>query len=1264
MGRKSREKRERRLARKTVDSGDSPTESLTRHRSAYEAEQESRFRKHVEAINRLLQQYSCRDAAIALCVSELWPANAGSSVKHMLTWRLLLGLQSEDHGGMAITSYDEFKGFLEALYATWPELPMLEDFSPETDWGHVKVRLDGDFVPIFYGSCLERTPDFIEAFRITYADNPKAQAHMDLVVALQAQIIASIRRLRDAEVGNFEGGHVELPSEEFWGACRSTVLSLENKLSDWREVAGFELETKVGSFKTPVTWNAFGEAATRGNALPHLAVRTEGLWVPMSVRSAPGCVIEHWATKADGEVSSGAHRRLGRFVSERFRKVVLGPLVAIIGDEPFEDLPVSCIVPTSSGVYLICACSHSSRESASDATTRFYSEVSKSKPVRFLREDGYGLTLSKEGSSGPGADDFQVIIVLTLGSVANAFLEVPERPARLLPLADFITIFDSIKDLDELEAFWSFADSNQGSLSPFSLAPADLYASFKDADALLVEGAESPTQIVLDPQWGTSWRFQRLAAFWSLAPRVFPDGSTGWRVSPGTEGVVALQSRNKRQVAYSTTVGICTIQTIIELSESSSVEDSRMVDLVAQIVVDCSYRCREYLADIPLFQRQHLLIVCAPDSKHPISVNDTPKPEAKKEQLVTFARENRIAKGVFHLNFDATLVLAGLNESEDAAFEVRCLIETIEQCHNACGLSFPADVGDRLQSRSKEQARYHVSIYDRNVDVPDYVKPVIPLRSDYKHARKRLASEIKTLGLGSGRYQLADAKARIDPAGAQLLSHIESKIVSLERKQLLRALVEQHDALLSSERLQILRARQSLAHEVEYDRLEAIEQARRDFGLAARHYRYLLEKAVSMPGGGQGYVSDDVLRELVALVDWYMVLRRASDVLHNGIDVGGVHIDDSYLPEVFYSDGADQREAEFAREYAKTKLEIESNSQDSVKDDWADLLSCEKVNSAFLDDAGFEFRNLITVLGFLAQAQRNGFGDELSLSYCCSPKGMVEEIVERIEGIKTEEAERIIGFLTLSQEGVLKLSGSDVDESDVPHWEHRKRVHRYAIRPLVVDGSELRWGAETSSRAMFNWLSVVRDGYLPADFRWPRVENVTREIKGGIEKQLELRVADVFGRHTPYVEHGVDFFRRFKREGFEDVGDFDVLAYWTELNLIVAVECKYNQPAYTTKDARRLRDQIFGASEDDRKGQFSRLQRRRLFLEKNRARMIQLLNWPKPKATSLRNIEVYVSRDLYYWFVHPPYPVPTQFVRVDALDAWIKNVLLRADKEG
>lgn len=1261
MGKKSRKKRERRLARLGTDYGSPLREMFGLHgQIADEKDQENQFQKCLEATRALLLKYESLDAAIALSVSELWPANTGSPIKHIFAWGVLLDLHHSDQGGMSITSYADFKAFAGALYEAWPEFPMLEDFSPEADWGQTKVRLGQSFVPIFYGSCIERTPDFVEAFRITYAHVPEAQAHMDLAVALQARIIDSIPDLGNTTAGEAQIAHVEVPSEDFWLTCSAMLRQVGDDIADWRDKVGGALETRFGGFKAPLTSSAFGDAVMQGAALPFLGVESDGTWVPMSVRSAPGVVIDHWANKevVGQMVNAHTHRRLARFVAERFPGTVVGPLTLFVGDAVCEDLPISCVISADSGVYLICACDHASNEQLSNAAKGTYAKVRRGAPIHFRLADGRGLMLSKDGSTGPSADELHIVIVVTQAGTSFGAIDVPERPARLLPLADFITIFDSLNDLDELERYWKFVDSQRRSLSPFSTGPADLYASFKDTHGVLVEGAISPTFIGLDPHWGTSWRFKALTDFWSRAPSVFPDGSAGWRLTHGTKGVVELQSRHHKAIAYSTSVGTCTVQSLVQISESMGIEDARMVDLFAQLLADCTYRCRELISDVPLFQQPHVLFICSPTPCGSVSTEEAPQPIEEFSRAVTTAEEDTVRKGLFYLQVDTRAVLAGLNAAKDGSFEVRCLLETLERCHAACGLELFDGVKYRLCSRATEPARYHLRVVARNVDVPDYVEPVIPSPTDYKLARKHLASEIMALNLVPGRYELSDAKTRIDPASVRLRLHIENRLASLDRHQLLQAFIEQHDACLVTERMRIQRARQSLAHDVDYDRPDAVEQARKEFGSAARHYRYLLEKTVSSPIPGNEEVTDEVLRELVGLVDWYMVLTGASDVLHNGIDVGGVVIDDSYIPEVFYSTGSNDREADFAREYAKSRLGLGSNSEDAVEGEPEELLSSEKLKNAFEADLGFDLHSMLTALAVLSQAQRYGFGDKLSLSYAAAPNCVAQCLIDSIEGLGLAEAERIVAFLTLSEKGVRRLSGKDVDESDVPYWEHSKRIHRYAIRPLVVDGTNLRWGAEVASRSMYNWMSAVRDGHLPADFKWPHVEPVIRTVKKSIENRLELRTEEIFRRHTPFVQRGIDFFRRFRGEGFEDVGDFDVFAYWPDVNLLVTVECKYNQPPYTIKDGRRLRDKIFGKAESDRAGQFSRILGRRQFLAKNRSRLLELLKWPKSEAKPFRNVELYVSRDVFYWMVHPPYPVPTKFVQVDVLDTWIKTELI------
>ncbi|POZ61029.1 hypothetical protein C2I19_15770 [Chromobacterium alticapitis] len=930
----------------------------------------------------------------------------------------------------------------------------------------------------------------------------------------------------------------------------------------------------------------------------------------------------------------------------------------VLDSDVCRELPISSVTSTATGVYLICACDHELLDKQSVIAATVLAKAQQVKNIRFKIVEGPEVLLSKDGINGPSTDELHIILVPTLAATSAGLLNLPDEPLRLLPLADFITIFDGLQTLEDLQRYWTFCDRHQSTLTPFSRGPADLFASFNDADEVLVDGAVEPTMISLDPSWGTSSRFKTLAEFWSRAPRVFPDHTSAWRLSEGTEGVIVMSSRSSKVIAYSTLVGDCTVQALLEIKDDLALEDGRMVDLFIQILADSSFRCRGLLADAPLFQLDHLLFVCKRGASNTIIGDDEANSGAPKNAgpVVTTAKGSFGRTAVIHFDINVRAVLAGLSDATDGSFEVQCLVEAIRKSHDALGMSLPEGLEGAVLSTSGELARYTLRVANRRVDVPDHPSVIIPRMSDYKLARKQLAEVIRDQGLAPGQYTLSEAKEKIDLASAQFRLRIEGRLAQLDRLQLIRACIEQHDALLATERERIERARQSLSHEVDYDRVDAIEEARQQYGTVARHYRYLLEKAISSQVSGPSEVTPDVLRELVGRVDWLMSLAGASDVLHNGVDVAGITIDDSFIPEIFYSDGSNDREARFAREYAKTRLGLGENRKDVVEGESAALLESADFNNAFETDLGFNPSDLFTSISVLAQAQRRGFAKELSLSYGASPDKLAEKLASDIKDLGKEKAERIVAFLTLSETGLLHLAGRDVQEVEVPYWEHSKRAHRYAIRPLVRVGDELRWGAEAASRCMFNWMSSVRDGYLPADFGWPNIEQAVRRVKASIEKRLELHSEEIFSRHAPFVARGIDFYRRFQAEGFEDVGDFDVLAYWPDHNLLVAVECKYNQPAYTMKDSRRMREKIFGRKEDD-KGQIGKVLRRGAFLERHRTRMLELLGWPKPASAPERYVELYVSRDIYYWMVHPPYPVQTHFVRISTLDSWLKTEL-------
>jgi hypothetical protein len=54
-----------------------------------------------------------------------------------------------------------------------------------------------------------------------------------------------------------------------------------------------------------------------------------------------------------------------------------------------------------------------------------------------------------------------------------------------------------------------------------------------------------------------------------------------------------------------------------------------------------------------------------------------------------------------------------------------------------------------------------------------------------------------------------------------------------------------------------------------------------------------------------------------------------------------------------------------------------------------------------------------------------------------------------------------------------------------------------------------------------------------------------------LEDGLEDRAHEVCARAMPYAIKGIDFKKRFPKQRFPDVGDFDVLAYSPEKNCVL-----------------------------------------------------------------------------------------------------------------
>lgn len=1258
MGKKSRLKREKR-------SKSAPGAPLTGKVRVDQDKHQLDFTRRVSQLRDFISKFNAEDVCGSLCASDLWLPNISSQVKHHFALGVFLSMDSSQFTQEnRVNSYESFKNFIAQVHSFLPSFPMLEDYVPEPDWGEIKIYSQGEFLRVFYGNSVERITDFVEAFKLKFtptksskieSSTPAPLSDLHAALMIQNYLASTIEKTVVGTAENIHPGHIEIPSEPFWSQCRLSLTQGAARLIDIS--CSQELVLSQGQYRMSNSLSDFGNSIFNGTSMPAILAKVGEVYFPVSPRNAIGVVLDHWENDAKSKAFTRDEHLAGNistFLVQRFGEsgLITGPCNLATRHQRFWH-NFSAVILGQRKVYFVITQQAESADKLLQVEKDIYEILSGTSEWAILRSDSPGVYQLKISP-----DDVEVIALIA--HTSPQFTSVsrhPDSKARILFLPDFITIFDSLNNIAELERFWSFVDTSDDMLMPM-LGMSDLFASFRDSHSVLVDGAITPSMVLLDPHWGSNWRYKELAEFWSIAPKHFPDDTNiAWKMDSPGNGIQELIAKGSTTLAQYVPVNDCVIYFLFEADiRVLDVANGRMLELFIHCIADSLAQRKMLLSDLPLFKYRRVITKCAPNSSFLVSESEGACEANAVMPLFENWKHVSADNGAdinVTVQVNLSRVQTRLTDQTDASFEVECLCDWLNGMCDVLGQPPDVDVISRIAATKILRPRFTVSRMNRVIDVPDYGSAEVPTQMHYKLARKGIAVLFQKIGAAPGRYELAEAKALIDPVRDEARRLLHERIAKYEKDSLLTFCIEQHDTLAASHTRESTRIRLSMVHDVDYDRSQKLANLHDSFIRDAKNYRYLLECCLSATTSGTETITANDAVGLIADIDWLFTLYGASDVLHNDIEVAGIDLDNSFVPDVFYSEHRDKQEKKFGLESANFKLGLGLESNDKVESLQESGHGWDELNSAMLQDAGFSLTHFSQALIVLSQWQSVRGEKELRFSYHASQQEIVETFLESIEDMEREAAQKIVEFATLDPKQVRRLIGKEVIESDVPIWEHNKRGNRYTIKPLIPTGGGLSWGAAMTKRAFDIWTSTISDGYLPADFPWPNVKKIVRDIKSGIEKQLEVRASDVCSRTTKYIMSGIDFKFRFPQDGFDDVGDYDVLAYWPETNQWLAVECKYNQPPFCLKDGRRLRERIFGIDTDH--GQFSKIERRRNFLLLHAGRLRALLKWPPPEIENLTIHELYVSRDIYWWMRNPPYEVPTQFVRVDALDNWLRT---------
>lgn len=1206
--------------------------------------------RSIEAVRAHLTSVCSIDAYLALLISELWLPNLSAQTRQALALSVFVSLKAPAFGEGSLATYAQFSQFVSRLHELLPTFPMTDDYVPELDWGQVRVVFEGKTYRLMYGGAFERLPDFIEAFRQARTGGGAGRADMRAALSVHEHLLSNIAQ--PGEVCGLDSGHLEVPPEDFWAQARQVLQAMPQVTSTL--AVSPALIARPGAIPA-LDATTFTTKFMTGKLLPFAWLELDGQRFPLSPRCLCAAVIQHWEERdprPSAQLERDTATRTAQFLEARFRPadIIPGPLRVSLRHPKLADLQVAALLSTRTTLWVVVLVD----------VRRTKDLPAAGQQLRALIEEYDGL-VAQELATGQivhiplqgRSPDVVRVLAVVIAPIAGGFsVAIPhESTLRTLFLMDLVSLVESVERSQDVDDYFAFVDANEESASPFT-GPMDHFAAYRQSHGVLIGGAIRPTMIMLDPHGGSNFRFEALRDFWSSAPRRFPDDDpTAWSVKPTDKTLRQLTHRGHPRLSWCADGVVPTLHFMLDVdAQDLEARHGGLLELFIHCVAD-AWNERAALFPANLFAHQRIVTHCHANLDR---LPDERGGESSTGPLLTAwrIRERNADSLVLEVEVDLSQVAADLEDASDARFEAFCAGEWLRGACAAMGVALDEQVLRTLAATADRTPRFTLSHRERTVDVPDHPDPTLPELEHFKLARRDLAMEFRAEDIAPGRYELKPAKVVIDKIRDRYRALVHEHVRQFDRQAFVRLAVEQFDHLVAEYDRENTRLRMSLTHDVDFDRIEQQAKVHEEFIQMTRNVRYLLELAYSRGEAGGRVPTVEEWQLLVAQADWLLVLYGASDTLHNELEVGGVNVDSDFIPEVFY-DGDDDKA--YQQEAANELLERGAD-EDSVAS--MDEAQHKQLDAAFLNSVGFSMSTLLPVLAVLSRwvSAKQG-AVPLAWSYEGSKADVLATIVAHVpKSVPPTEIEAALDFLTLDPSRVCLLAGVEMETSDVPIWEHRKRVHRYGIRPVLRVGQDrLLWGAAAAHRAFGIWSGTFSDGYPPADLGYPEIEAVAEAIKKHIEQDLERRAVEVLGRHLTYVEHGVDFHRRFKKEGFEDVGDFDVLAYQPEGNRWFMVECKYNKPAFCIKDMRRLREDVFGKTPTT--GQLAKIARRHAFLETHAARLLELLKWPAGAAVEQRIEDLYVCPRIFPFMRRMPRLVPTQFVRLGKLDELARSRL-------
>ena len=1244
-------------------------------------------------IDELFSNYSQQDIAKALFVISTWNKNRSSDSKIKYAYICFLSGKTFSFKDKII-DYSDFVLFYDSLYSILPSFhignkqgnPVLEDFVPKGDWGEIKYFFRNKFYKILYGSELSFPYDFISNFEIIYSSIEKEVKlatgenpldHLEEMLKLSDSIISFLKSNPSfSKFDDISPGHIEIPNQEYWNNCEQFFKEF-NPYSYSREFLE-RFTIKVGDYNSKNRdLNKFSNASYEGSLVQFIFIETSESIFLVSPRWFIPVLIDSWSKTFDKiypillkikDLNMPVRIGLvcGEMVENRINDKRVSLFVHAINKNKNPDKFIfPFTIHSKNSLYLFSFLSPSlNRDSINKELKNIYQGIESAKTL-FKKNSTLGLLF--ENQIRIYKEDkkpcLKFMIILPRISTNMFAFEYPEHlEAKIIPMEQFVGMIDELENADRLDEFCEFMDSHKDKIDP-STDLLDQFAVFKQSHSVLVEGAIDPSLIILDHSNGVDLRYQTLSRFWSLFPNVnFFGHPQDWRVFKDAPNRIRLMSRSHFRLALYFEIGDTSLY-INAPFELMDTQTGSMTDCISQCLEHYFSKLSSILQD-HLFFKFHKKIQIFLFPKR--LINNKNQQLNHLEHLKELANPFATDCGNFKVDwigfryvFDEDQmpdILSGNDRSGEIKV-VKVLIDQIEK-------RFPdpkvnCEINKELQTLSKGKPTHFISQIQKRASFSDFADPSEPGLKHFKMARKIIAIVAKESGLVEGIYNSNEAKQKIDILLPKIINHIDRQVKQFNLKQAIPFVLEKIDALVYKDKFEqdqynILSSQSNISDDLNKQRTKQKE----DFSKMSRNYRYLIEKFIQLSPFENKEFREKEFMEIIALINWFLEFITAGDQIYYDIfsEEIKMQIDNEFKVNIILSQSRKRTIENFNRYVLNRRMNVNVHRDKvifSICSNSEQYL--DKTDTVFSKNLGFSFRNMIRLLYILS---RWGYEtDKGEQTFYSTTKKQIIDVCKRVFGkfnIETqgESILKIIDFLTLKSENMCRVIGKK-DYPDIPIWERYKRHSRYTIRPLIEMDNQIYWGSHSVMESGVLWSGSIEERMLPVDLEKPEIKQFLLNEKHLIEKELEEKAFEISKKYTSSCNKNVFLDKRNKSQRHPyDLGDYDVLSYMEKPNIVLNIECKHLQAVFSLKDARDLKEELFGRNKLE--GSYvGKVLKRHNYLKQNWQIIFNDIGWPIQQTPQI--ISIFCSIEPYIWTYLPPVDVPITFLCIDELDIFISN---------